>query len=179
MTTLCEQLADRYAWPGGYPLYGITADGEALCADCGQLPEVRAANPNDPLDDQWRLIAVGVNWEDDDLRCSHCGERIWSAYAEEEEPHADDCECEECADETLSEPRDHERGAFDDGGGIALRVVAVNRRTGRWQVRMVGDDYRWWVDPEDLTEISRGEFCGICGQLGCHHDGYTEEDDDE
>ncbi|MBK6906322.1 MAG: hypothetical protein IPH08_04135 [Rhodocyclaceae bacterium] len=80
---LWNTLAEKYAWPGGYPLYGIVADGEALCSTCGGMPEVRDADEDDPSDAQWRLIAVEVNWEDADLFCAHCNGRIESAYAED------------------------------------------------------------------------------------------------
>tara|TARA_Y100001963_G_scaffold106161_1_gene146683 strand:+ start:415 stop:624 length:210 start_codon:yes stop_codon:yes gene_type:complete len=32
--------------------------------------------------DGWRVIAVGVNWEDENLLCDHTGEKIQSAYGE-------------------------------------------------------------------------------------------------
>lgn len=42
------------------------------------------------------------------------------------------------------------------------RVIAV----------MVGDDREFEVDIEDLTLLAREDFCGVCGQIGCNHDGY-------
>lgn len=81
-----------YAWPGGYPLYFIAADGEALSFDA-----VRAQWRNvvgdmlAPLDwrgassrfAQWRIVGCEVNLEDADLYCAHTGERIPSAYADD------------------------------------------------------------------------------------------------
>ena len=49
-------------------------------------------------------------------------------------------------------------------------------RTGRVLAVMVGDDYRHRVDPEDLTPLAREEFCGVCGQIGCSHDGYDRSE---
>lgn len=74
-----------YAWPGGYPLYFITADG-ALCPSCANLERERieSTDPEYSDDDQWRIAAQVVNWKDPDLYCDHCGERIESAYAEED-----------------------------------------------------------------------------------------------
>jgi hypothetical protein len=42
-------------------------------------------------------------------------------------------------------------------------------RTGQVLAVMVGDDHRYRVDPEDLTPLSRAEFCASCGQIGCTH----------
>lgn len=75
-----------HAWPGGYPLYFICSDGEALSFDACR------ANVGNVLDsilkdcrDGWRVVAMDVNWEDSDLTCSHTGKRIESAYGEDSE----------------------------------------------------------------------------------------------
>lgn len=34
--TLKQALRNKYAWPGGYPLYLITQDGEALSIDAAR-----------------------------------------------------------------------------------------------------------------------------------------------
>lgn len=44
-------------------------------------------------------------------------------------------------------------------------------RTGRIIVRMIGDDHRYAVDPDDIAPIAREEYCSECGQIGCGHDG--------
>lgn len=31
-----EAIRTKYAWPGGYELFGITTDGALLCTDCLQ-----------------------------------------------------------------------------------------------------------------------------------------------
>jgi hypothetical protein len=66
-----------YVWPGGYPVFYIHTHGpkghkeqEVLCPDC--------ANATDPR----QLTGDGVNWEDPELFCSRCNNRIESAYAE-------------------------------------------------------------------------------------------------
>lgn len=43
------------------------------------------------------------------------------------------------------------------------------RETGKALVVMVGDDHRYAVDPEDMTEIDKETFCHGCGQIGCGH----------
>jgi len=70
-----------YAWPGGYPLYLVASDGEALCFPCARK-EARSVLQSilDQCDDVWRVIACEVNWEDQDLHCAHCSKPIESAY---------------------------------------------------------------------------------------------------
>jgi len=76
-----------WAWPGGYPLFFVTSDGEALSfrsaerereAICEAIAEGNRNN-------DWFVIGVEINYEDPQLYCFHSGERIESAYAETEE----------------------------------------------------------------------------------------------
>ena len=74
-----------YAWPGGYPLYFVTSDGAALSFSSARynrrnILEAIASKASDG----WRVVAIDTNWEDPDLRCDDTGERIESAYAEDE-----------------------------------------------------------------------------------------------
>lgn len=55
----------------------------------------------------------------------------------------------------------------------------LEARTGRVVVVMVGDDRREAVDLEDLEALPRRDYCGVCGQIGCAHDGLDRDDDDE
>ena len=87
MTTQSQslRLADRlsaspYAWPGGYPLFAITHDGAALCHHCCKTE--RSSIGTTTGSDGWSVVAIEANWEDPELYCDHCGERIESAYAE-------------------------------------------------------------------------------------------------
>ncbi len=74
-----------YAWPGGYPLFFITSDSAALSfkavEDNRELIE-EAIRDGD--NSGWRVVANDVNWEDSALYCDHTGDRIESAYAEDE-----------------------------------------------------------------------------------------------
>ena len=72
-----------YAWPGGYPCYWLMADGYAVKFDvaCTERRRMLEALHNGN-DDEWRPIALEINWEDASLYCEHTGERIESAYAE-------------------------------------------------------------------------------------------------
>ena len=88
MTTLQqarEAARNKYAWPGGYPLYLLCADGEVLCPDCAkrEWKQVAYATKHPGTDKQWEIAAVDVNWEDPDLRCAHCDKQIESAYGDE------------------------------------------------------------------------------------------------
>jgi hypothetical protein len=79
---LADQLtASPYAWPGGYPLFAITGDGGCLCKCCTKTE--REAIGTTTGSDGWCVVAVDCNWENPDLFCDHCGDRIESAYAEE------------------------------------------------------------------------------------------------
>ena len=72
-----------YAWPGGYPIFYLTADNGMLCPDCANCPECRNADVEYPSDDQWRIVATGINWEDTALYCDHCNNHIESAYGDD------------------------------------------------------------------------------------------------
>lgn len=74
-----------YAWPGGYPLYFVMADGESLSFKAAKenRREILEALAHGDRRDQWRPVAFEVNWEDPDLVCAHTNERIESAYAED------------------------------------------------------------------------------------------------
>lgn len=52
----------------------------------------------------------------------------------------------------------------------------MEERTGRVVAIMVGDDAKFRFEPEELTPISREDYCGSCGQIGCTHDGLDRGD---
>lgn len=60
---------EAYAWPGGYPMYYQDEHDNVLCPKCAEDVEEE--------------LASDVNWEDPDLYCDECGERIESAYSED------------------------------------------------------------------------------------------------
>lgn len=51
-------------------------------------------------------------------------------------------------------------------------------RTGRVVVTMVGDDARHVVDVDDISPLPRRDYCGVCGQIGCGHDGLDRDEED-
>lgn len=72
-----------YAWPGGYPLFAITDDGGCLCHTCtknnlGLIVKAIAQG----LRNGWMVTNITVNWEDTELYCDNCNQRIESAYGE-------------------------------------------------------------------------------------------------
>lgn len=73
-----------YAWPGGYPLYYLTADNGILCPACanGENGSLASADldPNCREDRQWLLVDCDVHYEGAPLVCDHCNAEIESAY---------------------------------------------------------------------------------------------------
>jgi hypothetical protein len=67
---------DRYAFPGGYPLYYIDGEGQALCPDCA------TKSLGDYTCPSFRPVAADINYEDPALHCDDCSQRIESAYAD-------------------------------------------------------------------------------------------------
>lgn len=73
-----------HAWPGGYPLYLLMEDGECMHFHCARqnareiIAAIRASWRNG-----WRCVACDVNYEDSDMYCCQCDERIESAYGED------------------------------------------------------------------------------------------------
>ena len=68
-----------YSFPGLYPIYYATADAEAICPDCVNANRPLCADPNA---DKWYVTDTDINYEDPELYCAHCNQRIESAYAE-------------------------------------------------------------------------------------------------
>lgn len=74
-----------HAWPGGYPKFFVMSDGGALSFESAKknarliIQAIREKSR-----DGWRAVACEINWEDASLYCDDSGERIESAYAEEQ-----------------------------------------------------------------------------------------------
>ena len=78
-----QAIRDKFAWPGGYPLFLVANDGGALCIDCSRTEYRQIAHDTvKGWRTGWDITGADVNWEDPDLTCDHCGEHIESAYAE-------------------------------------------------------------------------------------------------
>jgi hypothetical protein len=61
-----------YAWPGGYPLYYLSREGDTFCPDCANQAD---AEPE--------IVYYETNWEDEDLFCDGCAAQIHSAYGDD------------------------------------------------------------------------------------------------
>jgi len=68
--------AEKYAWPGGYPIGYVMDDSEFLCADC-------VNDPTNPVHaggeaDGWRIEGMQCLEEDCaalmGIVCAHCGD---------------------------------------------------------------------------------------------------------
>jgi hypothetical protein len=70
-----------FAWPGGYPLALLMADGEVIDARAARA-NYRRIRRGDERD--WRAVAVFVHWEGPPLICADSGRTIESAYGGEE-----------------------------------------------------------------------------------------------
>ena len=85
LKTVKRALREKYAWPGGYPLYLICADGETLSIDGARecWRQICAAHiSKDYADKQWGIIAVDINYDDPYLYCIHTSKPIEVAYAD-------------------------------------------------------------------------------------------------
>ena len=76
-------LSEPYAWPGGYPRFFVTNDGEALSFDAAKENQALIIDSiANKTNDGWQVIGCDINWEDDSLYCADTGKRIESAYSE-------------------------------------------------------------------------------------------------
>lgn len=77
--------AGAHAWPGGYPLYFVTADGAAFSfkAARDEAREIISALLSGDTQGGWFVQALETNFEDSELVCDISGNRIESAYGED------------------------------------------------------------------------------------------------
>ena len=72
--------AGPYTWPGGYPIYFVTADGGVISFEAAKenkdliIDAIRSGT-----DSQWHVVACDINWESH-ITCDHTGKDIESAY---------------------------------------------------------------------------------------------------
>lgn len=80
-------IRHKYAWPGGYPLYIIAHDGEALSVEAARAEWAQICR--DTIDAEkygaagWAIAGADINYEDDNLYCCHTNEKIECAYPPE------------------------------------------------------------------------------------------------
>ena len=80
MTSLELRAAIRakFAWPGGYAIFGIADDGEALCCKCmrQEYRQIAYARRNS-LRNGWRVVAVTCTANEENVEaCAHCNAPI-------------------------------------------------------------------------------------------------------
>ena len=84
VTQVKRAIREPYAWPGGYPVYTVMADGELLCPDCAKANFRQiVADTYSRWDNNWRAAGAEVNWEGQGLTCCHCNKELQSAYGED------------------------------------------------------------------------------------------------
>ena len=78
--------AGEFTDVGGYPLYFVTGDNRALSFESvrANFRECLAGFASPYRQDEWRIVACGINFEDADLRCEESGKLIPSAYGEDD-----------------------------------------------------------------------------------------------
>lgn len=78
--------AGPYAFPGGYPRFFITADGEALSFESAQKNKalILEAINTDDKSGGWMVIGCDINWEDQHLTCADTNKPIESAYGDQD-----------------------------------------------------------------------------------------------
>ena len=68
-----------YAWPGGYQMALLMADGEVIDAQAAR-ENYRLIRRETGTD--WTPVEVFIHWEGDPLYCAHSGREIPSSYGE-------------------------------------------------------------------------------------------------
>jgi len=70
------------AWPGGYPMVLIMADGEVIDAQSARenYRQILLATRNPGTNRQWEAIGADIHWEGEPMECAHSGRMIESAY---------------------------------------------------------------------------------------------------
>ena len=83
---LRKYIRTKYAWPGGYELFGICNDGGVLCCDCMRLEYYQIAySRRHQINDSWRVVAIDCAANYDSLiYCEHCNKTIVEDWQTEE-----------------------------------------------------------------------------------------------
>lgn len=69
------------AWPGGYSVVYLCADGAFLCPACANGENGSEASEFSE-EKQWKLIKADVYWEGPTEQCAHCGRDLESEYGD-------------------------------------------------------------------------------------------------
>lgn len=79
-------IRTKYAWPGGYELFGFCDDGAVLCCDCMRREyHLIAYSRRHKINDGWRIVAIDSAAAYDSLiTCIHCNKTIVEDWQESE-----------------------------------------------------------------------------------------------
>lgn len=78
-----------YAWPGGYALRAIMADGESLCFPCLEREAERIREELGAgayQDREWIPVQIAPHWEGAPETCAHCNAELPAEFGNPEEP---------------------------------------------------------------------------------------------
>ncbi len=80
-----------FAWPGGYPLFFVTSNGDTLAFGSAwkERAQIYSALQKGERTGGWHVESTVLNFEDPSLRCDHDGGRIEAAYVDNDD-HPDD-----------------------------------------------------------------------------------------
>lgn len=72
--------AGSHAWPGGYAVAFIMADGGTVCPECVRAELYQCVHSlRHGIADGWRPIALACEAENDSAcTCDHCGREVWA-----------------------------------------------------------------------------------------------------
>jgi hypothetical protein len=70
---------------GSYPLFFLMATGETLCPNCVKVEVLRIGRATRDRDGQmYRVVGCDINWEDMNMECAECCDKIECAYPSDE-----------------------------------------------------------------------------------------------
>ena len=78
-----DAIRNPYAWPGGYPVYVVLADGSMLCRDCARDNYKLMASDTRHGWSGWQAAGADILYDGTEY-CGHCGKELESAYGEPE-----------------------------------------------------------------------------------------------
>ena len=73
-------IRNPYAFPGGYALLFLLADGEVITPETARQNYAEIVADFRDNSGQWKIVAVFVNWEDGDLYDAHTNDKIPAEY---------------------------------------------------------------------------------------------------
>lgn len=79
--TLQEYRDTPYAWPGGYTILALMADGECLCHKCA-CDSSNPVHEDETMRDGWLFEGGIIHWEGAPLHCAHCDAVLESEYGD-------------------------------------------------------------------------------------------------